>query len=62
MIQFLRQWTQDGEINDRPIYKADSGSKWMAVKTVNTGYIPSWVVSLSQFGDPGSSSGLMFGE
>ena len=34
----------------------------MAVKTVNTGYIPSWVVSLSQFGDPGSSSGLMFGE
>ena len=34
----------------------------MAVKTVNTGYIPSWVVSLSQFGNPGSGSGLMFGK
>merc|ERR1719370_643066 len=34
----------------------------MAVKTVNEGYVPSWVVSLSQFGNPGSGSGLMFGQ
>ena len=34
----------------------------MAVKTVNEGYVPSWVVSLSQFGNPGSGSGLMFGK
>ena len=33
----------------------------MAVKTVTGNIIPSWIVSLSQFGDPGSSSGLMFG-
>ena len=48
-------------MNDRPIYTADGGSKWMAVKTVYNNIIPSWIVSLSQFGSPGSSSGLMFG-
>ena len=32
-------------------------------RCTNTGnYIPSWIVSLSQFGNPGSSSGLMFGK
>ena len=55
------QWTLDGEINNRPIYSADGGSKWMAVKTVSSNFIPSWIVSLTQFGQPGSSSGLMFG-
>merc|ERR1711934_1234147 len=48
-------------VNDRPIYTTDGGSKWMAVKTVSGNIIPSWIVSLSQFGSPGSSSGLMFG-
>ena len=31
----LGQWVMDGEINNRPIYTADGGSKWMAVKTVS---------------------------
>merc|ERR1712013_570756 len=59
---FMVTWVMDGEINNRPIYTADGGSKWMAVKTVSGNYIPSWIVSLSQFGNPGSSSGLMFGQ
>ena len=34
----------------------------MAVKTVSEGFIPSWIVSSSNFGvEPGSGSGLMFG-
>ena len=32
------------------------------MKTVNEGFIPSWIVSSSNFGvEPGSGSGLMFG-
>merc|ERR1719225_2112062 len=52
---FMVTWVQDGEVNDRPIYTTDGGSKWMAVKTVSGNIIPSWIVSLSQFGSPGSS-------
>jgi hypothetical protein len=55
-------WAHDGDINGSPIYKAD-GTRWMAVKTVSTGYIPSWIVSNSNFGvEPGSGAGLMFGK
>jgi hypothetical protein len=54
-------WAHDGDINGSPIYK--DGDKWMAVQTVNPGYIPSWIVSSSNFGvEPGSGSGLMFGK
>jgi len=49
-------WTKESnEINDRPIYK--KGSYYLAVKTVSTGFIPSWVATST----PGSGSGFMFG-
>ena len=49
-------WTKESnEINDRPIYKL--GDLYLAVKTVATGYIPSWVAAYT----PGSGSGFMFG-
>jgi hypothetical protein len=54
-------WAHDGDINGSPIYK--DGDKWMAVQTVNPGYIAQWIVSSSNFGvEPGSGSGLMFGK
>ena len=50
-------WTKESnEINDRPIYKF--GDLYLAVKTVSTGYIPSWVAGYTA----GSSSGFMFGQ
>ena len=55
-------WTKEsGDINDRPIYKRTSnyGDYYMAVKTVQSGYIPSWVGGV---GTPGSNQGMMFGQ
>ena len=50
-------WTKESnEINDRPIYK--KGSIYLAVKTVSTGFYPSWVATPVE---PGSASGFMFG-
>ena len=49
-------WTKESnEINDRPIYK--KGSYYLAVKTVSSGFYPSWVATAT----PGSGSGFMFG-
>ena len=51
-------WTKESdEINDRPIYK--KGSFYLAVKTVPSGYIPSWVGGA---GTAGSGSGFFFGQ
>jgi len=53
-------YTAGDDINDRPIYKA--GNLWIAVKTVSEGFVPSWIVSSTDFGvDPGSGSGMIFG-
>ena len=51
-------WTKESnEINDRPIYK--KGSLFLAVQTVSSGYIPSWVGGVSE---AGSGSGFFFGQ
>ena len=52
--------TAGDDINGSPIYKKD-GKQWFAVKTVPSGFVPGWVGSLFQFGNPGDSSGVVFG-
>ena len=41
-------YTSGDDINDRPIYRA--GTNYLAVKTVNPGFVPSWVGSSTTFG------------
>ena len=53
------QYTAGDDINGRPIYRKGTTS-WFAVKTVPDGYKASWIGSIFQFGEPGSSSGLVF--
>ena len=52
--------TEGEEINGSPIYKKDD-TAWFAVKTVDEGFVATWVGSLFQWNNPGDSSGAVFG-